>query len=263
MIRDVDSKGSELGRALAEATNQAKAAEVLRQQLAHTRSEAEDIKTLEARNSEKLAALLGDQATNLRLLEEARARGEDLEHQIQAARAESQEMNRALRDASQEKDRLLRPRRLTTIGCCVIILQRPTETVRYSSIVRLSCCSSRDELLRQLKDVKSDLEIAYSDAAGLREALQRTEHELREARHAERMVREDLRAGLASQSDYEHRLETSDRLVAQILDVALAFRAAHVKAMTSAQAMTSHPGSGSKHSDCRFGRLSFFSRTTA
>ncbi|KAK0220473.1 putative peripheral membrane protein [Armillaria fumosa] len=253
LIRDVDSKGSELGRALAEATNQAKAAEVLRQQLANARSEAEDIKTLEARNSEKLAALIGDQATNLRLLEEARARGEDLEHQIQAARTESQEMNRALRDARQEKDRLLQAQasdhdRLLRDHIAEADGDRAVLEHRQAELAL-----ERDELMRQLKDVKSDLEIAYSDAAGLREALQRTEHELREARHAERVVREDLRAGLASQSDYEHRLETSDRLVAQILDVALAFRAAHVKAMSSAQVMTSHPGSGSKHSTAGLG----------
>ncbi|KAK0494510.1 putative peripheral membrane protein [Armillaria luteobubalina] len=253
LIRDVDGKGSELGRALAEATNQAKAAEVLRQQLANARSEAEDIKTLEARSSEKLAALIGDQATNLRLLEEARARGEDLEHQIQAARTESQEMNRALRDASQEKDRLLQAQasdhdRLLRDHIAEADGDRAVLEHRQAELAL-----ERDELLRQLKDVKSDLEIAYSDAAGLREALQRTEHELKEARHAERVVREDLRAGLASQSDYEHRLETSDRLVAQILDVALAFRAAHVKAMSSAQAMTSHPGSGSKHSTAGLG----------
>ncbi|KAK0203419.1 putative peripheral membrane protein [Desarmillaria ectypa] len=258
LIRDLDSKGSELGRALAEATNQAKAAEVLRQQLANTRSEAEDIKTLEARNSGKLSALIEDQATNLRLLEEARARGEDLEHQIQAARAESQEMNRALKEASQEKDRLLRAQasdhdRLLRDHIAEADGDRAVLEHRQAELLL-----EKDELLRQLKDVKSDLEIAYSDAVGLREALQRTEHELREARHAERVVREDLRAGLASQSDYEHRLETSDRLVAQILDVALAFRAAHVKAMASAQAMTSHPGSGSKHSTAGLGE-SFFS----
>ncbi|KAK0192988.1 putative peripheral membrane protein [Armillaria mellea] len=259
LIRDVDSKGSELGRALAEATNQAKAAEILRQQLANARSEAEDIKTLEARNSGKLSALIGDQATNLRLLEEARARGEDLEHQIQAARAESQEMNRALKDASQEKDRLLRAQasdhdRLLRDHIAEADGDRAVLEHRQAELLL-----ERDELLRQFKDVKSDLEIAYSDAAGLREALQRTEHELREARHAERMVREDLRAGLASQSDYEHRLETSDRLVAQILDVALAFRAAHVKAMASAQAMTSHPGSASKHSTAGLGDSVFSS----
>ena len=39
-----------------------------------------------------------------------------------------------------------------------------------------------------------------------------------------RTVRDDRRAGRPSQADFEHRLEQSGRLVAQMLDVALAFR---------------------------------------
>jgi len=96
------------------------------------------------------------------------------------------------------------------------------------------------------KDLKAEVEVANADAVGLREELRRVEHELRDARHTERILREDLRAGQVSRSDFEQRLEDGGRLLAQILDVAITFRDSHVKAMTSAQAMTSHIGS-TKH----------------
>ena len=48
--------------------------------------------------------------------------------------------------------------------------------------------------------------------------------------------------------NFEQRLENSSRLIAQILDVALAFRGSHVKALATAQAMSLHPSSASKQS---------------
>jgi autophagy-related protein 11 len=97
---------------------------------------------------------------------------------------------------------------------------------------------------RQVKDLKAEVEVANADAVGLREELRRVEHELRDARHVERLLREDLRDGQASQSAFEQRLENSSRLVAQILDVAISFRDAHLKAMAVAQSIASH---ASKH----------------
>ena len=71
------------------------------------------------------------------------------------------------------------------------------------------------------------------------------EHELDEAHNVEEVLRDDLRAGRASQSDFELQLENKDRLVAQILDVALAFRESHLKAMSAAQNATAFPHTGS------------------
>ncbi|TFY80935.1 hypothetical protein EWM64_g3076 [Hericium alpestre] len=69
MLADIDTSRRELAQALAEATNQTKSAEVLRQQLAQARSEFEDVKALEARNSAKVASLLQDQEDTFRNLE--------------------------------------------------------------------------------------------------------------------------------------------------------------------------------------------------
>ena len=68
----------------------------------------EQMRALEQRNRDKIQTLLEEQANALRRLDEARARGEDLQSQIQAARLESDEVKRALIEAGRDKDRLLR-----------------------------------------------------------------------------------------------------------------------------------------------------------
>ncbi|KAJ6562651.1 putative peripheral membrane protein [Mycena capillaripes] len=245
---DVESQRRELAIALADATEQSKLAESLRQELSQVRADFDDVKALEARNAEKVAHLLEDQANNLRILEEARARGENLEVQIQAARAESEKVDQALKEASREKDRLLRAQasehdriirdHIAEADGDRAVLERQFHELK----------AVQEHTVRQLEGLRVEMDVANADSLGLREEVKRLERELREARHAERVLREDLRAGRASQSDFEQRLENSGRLIAQILDVALAFRSAHVKALNAAQLMASHPGTGARSS---------------
>lgn len=243
LVADIENQRLALGRALADATEQSREVEHLRQELAQVKVEFEEVKTLETKNAAKVVALLEEQANNLRKLEDARSRGEDLQVQIEAARAESHDVHQALKEASLEKDRLLRV--------------QASEHDRIIRDHRAEADGDRAVLERQFfelkvvletkerteKDLRTEVEVANADAVGLREELQRVEHELRGARHTERILREDLRTGQVSRSDFEQRLEDGGRLLAQILDVAITFRDSHVKAMTSAQAMTSHVSS--------------------
>jgi len=248
LLSNFDSQQNTLSAALRDATEQTRAAEVLRQDLATVRAQFDEVKDLESRNARTAARLLEDQARSLRNLEEARARGEDLESQIHAARTESEEMNRALREATKEKDRLLR---LQASEHDRLMRDHIAEADGHRAVLEHQFSELKatlEETERQLKDARAQTEITDADAVGLREELQRVEHELREVRHIERVLRDDLKAGRASQSDYEHRLENSGRLIAQILDVALAFRGSHVKALATAQALSSHPSSASKQS---------------
>jgi autophagy-related protein 11 len=241
---DVEGLRRALAAALADATAQTKSSELLRQELAQARAEFEDVKDLETRNAAKVARLLEDQTDTLRNLEDARARGEDLEAQIHAARAESADVKGALADAGREKDRLLRAQasehdRIMRDHIAEADGDRAVLEHRFHELR-----AAGEDTERRLKDALARFEVSCTDAAGLKEELQRVERELREARHAERILRDDLKAGRASQSDFERRMEESGRWVAQILDVAIAFRAAHVRAMDTAQAMTAHSSSG-------------------
>lgn len=241
-LSDAEHRRKSLEDALAEGTEQSKVADHLRQELTQVQSEFTEVKALEARNSENLAALLNEQMVNLRKLEEARGRGEDLQSQIQSVRAENAEVNRALGDATREKDRLLR---VQASEHDRIIRDYVAEADGDRAVLEHQFSELKgvlDGVQEQLKDARMEAEVANSDAAGLREELQQVEHELREARHVERVLREDLNTGRASQSNFEHRLEVSDRLVASILDVAISFRNSHVRALQSVHTMTSHPG---------------------
>jgi autophagy-related protein 11 len=243
LLNEADAQRKALADALADATERTKVAEVLRQELVQVRSEYDDMRALEQRNRDKVQTLLEEQANALRRLDEARARGEDLQAQIQSARLESDEVKRALLDAGKEKDRLLRAQasehdRIMRDHIAEADGDRAVLEHQY-----LELKAALEDAQRQLKDTAAQSDTANSDAVGLREELQRVQHELREARHVERVLREDLRAGRSSQGDFEQRLEESGRLVAQLLDVAVAFRQTHVKALNAIQTMTSHPSS--------------------
>ncbi|KAK7048417.1 ATG11 domain-containing protein [Favolaschia claudopus] len=246
---ELDSRRVELAGALSDVSEQTRVADGLRQDLAQVQTDFEEVKELEARNSEKVANLLEEQAGQLRVLEEARSRGENLEEQIQAARAESEKVDRALKDASREKDRLLRAQATEHER---VIRDHIAEADGDRAVLERQfheLQAVQEQTAQQLDGLRMEMNVANADSLGLREQVKRLERELREARHAERVLREDLGAGRASQSDFEARLENSDRLVAQLLEVALAFRGAHVKALNAAQLMTSHPGTGARSSN--------------
>ncbi|KAF9472749.1 hypothetical protein BDN70DRAFT_886621 [Pholiota conissans] len=240
---DISKQRNEIARALADATDQTKEAERLRQQLSQVEVDLEEVKQLEQRNADKVNLLLKEQANTLRHLEEARARGENLEHQIQAARTESEQVVQALQQASQEKDRLLKAQmsehdRIIRDHIAEADGDRAVLDRQFSELQAVL-----EHKERELKDLRGDLEIANADAVGLREELQRVEHELREVRHIERLLRDDLKAGRASQHEFEERTEDSNRLIAQMLEVAISFRNSHLKALHTAQTMNAHPNS--------------------
>ncbi|KIK54177.1 hypothetical protein GYMLUDRAFT_48975 [Collybiopsis luxurians FD-317 M1] len=246
---DIDHQRAELEKALADATEQTRASEALRSELVQVRAEFADVKALEERNANKMKVLLDEQEANLQRLEESRAKGDNLEEQIRKARKESEDVKRALREATEDKERLLKAQvseherimrdHIAEADGDRAILERQFFELKVQ----------KENVERQLRDAHYQLDLANADSIGMKEELQRVEHELREASHTEKLLREDLKLGRSSQSDYEQRLEDSSRLVAQILDVALAFRTSHVKAMATAQniALSAHPNSSRAH----------------
>lgn len=244
LTADIALQRKEIAKALSDATEQAKESEMLKQELARVRAEFEEVKQLEQRNADKVAHLLEEQANTLRNLEEARARGEDLQLQIKTARKESNEVHQALKEARSEKDKLLK---VQASEHDKIIRDHIAEADGDRAILDRQFSELQAVLGhkdRELKEVRSDLEVVNADAGGLREELRRVERELVEARHVERLLRDDLKAGRVSQHDFEQRIENNNRLIAQILDVAINFRNSHAKALHAAQTLGSHPGSG-------------------
>ena len=241
LLSSVERQRQELSNALSEATNQTKAAEVLRQQLAQAREEAEEIRALEARNAAKIAKLLEDQDETLRSLEQARARGGNLEAQVDTMCKERADMKQALEEASDEKDRLLRAqasehdRQLRDY----VAEADGDRAVLEHQFFELR--AELEDLERQLKEATAQVEMKEAGDVNLREELQRVERELKDARHVENVLREDIRAGRTSQSEFEHKVDGAERLIAQLLETSIAYRTAHFKALTYAQGAISHP----------------------
>ena len=247
LLADVEALRKGQAEALAEATNRAQEAETLRLELSRMREEHEEVKSLEATHAKRVAQLLADQTETLRSLADARGRGEDLRAQIEAARFENAAANRALQEVNEQKERLLRAQALEHDR---IMRDHIAEADGDRAVLEQRFFETRaqlDENERRLKETRAEIELLNADTVGLREELQRTEHELREARHVERVLRNDLSEGRASQSDYEQKIADRDRLVAQILDVAIAFRDCHTKALVTLQPLSVHPATAMKN----------------
>lgn len=256
LTQDLSKQRNEIARALGDATEQARQADMVRQELAQVRDEFDEVKQLEKRNADIISNLMEEQAKNLQHLEETRARGEDLESQIQRVRTESDQLHRALKEAGQEKDRLLKDqafehdRKLRDH----IAEADGDRAVLDRQFSELQAVLEHNE--RQLKDLRGDLEVSNADAVGLRQELRRVEFELQKSRQAEQLLRDDLRAGQASQHDFEQKIENSNRLIAQILEVAINFRNTHLKALHIAQSISSHP-SATRHTSANLAESTF------
>jgi autophagy-related protein 11 len=241
LLDNVDRQRQELAQALADATTQTKNAEILRQELAQTRAESEEVKALEARSSVKLSSLLETHEGAQRNLEAARARGEDLEAQFQAMRDEREDIRRALDEAGKEKDRLLRAQASEHDRQMRDYVAEADGDRAVLEHQFFELRAEMEDMERQLKETAAQLEMKVTDARGLREDKERLRRELSEVQNAENILREDLGSGRASAAELENKLEQANRLTAQLLDVAIAYRTAHFKALNVATAAVAHP----------------------
>ncbi|KZS87250.1 hypothetical protein SISNIDRAFT_491213 [Sistotremastrum niveocremeum HHB9708] len=226
--------------ALAESTRQAQEIESLRAELAQFRQESQEMKNMEEANAAKIAELLAEQQTTLGHLEQTRRRGEDLEAEIARARAEGQEVTKALREATKEKERILR---LQASEHDRRMRDHIAEADGDRAVLEHQFSELRAALAAaegNLKEARMETEVAHADLAGVREELQRTTHELSEERGVVASLSQDSNTARVLVSEAESRLEASERLKAEFLQVAIGLRQALAKAMTSAQAASSH-----------------------
>ncbi|TFY68709.1 hypothetical protein EVG20_g3446 [Dentipellis fragilis] len=226
LLAEVNERRRELSQALAEATNQTKSAEILRQQLAQAHADYDSLKELESRNSAKMAGMLYDQEDTLRNLEDARARGEDLQAQIRAARDESEDVKRALQEADKEKDRLLKAQANEHDRQMRDYVAEADGDRAVLEHQFFELRAEMEDMERQVKESTAQMEMKEADAVGLRE----------EAAAGRTCVRAARRSRTTSR-----RLRGAIAWVAQLLDISIAYRAAHFKALTIAQTATSHP----------------------
>lgn len=240
LLSAMEDKEQKLQVALAEATNKTKEAEVLSRALEYARAESEDHHRIQATNDERLTTLLSEQADTLRKLEEARARGEDLEDQIKFARTEGDEAFRALNEATREKDRLLRTQsqeadRLLRDHIAEADGDRAVLEHQFSEMQ-----AAHETLERELKEALSELDVCKADLVGTREELQRAQHELAEGENMNTALREEVIRSRAKHDDLTRRLAAVNRMLTDMLDVAVAFRDTNARLLSATQKSLSH-----------------------
>ena len=146
----------------------------------------------------------------------------------------------ALEEASEEKDRLLRAQASEhdrQLRDYVAEADGDRAALEHQFF---ELKAEVEDLERQLKEATAQAEMKVNDDVSLREEHQRVLRELQDARHVENVLRGDIRAGRVSQSEFEHKVEEAERLVAQLLETSIAYRTTHFKALTLAQAAISH-----------------------
>lgn len=247
LLLAMEDKERKLQSALAEATTNTKEIEAVSRQLDHARAETEEHHRIQALNDERLTCLLSEQAETLRKLEEARARGEDLEDQIKFARAEGDEAFRALNEATREKDRL----RTQSLEADRVLRDHIAEADGDRAVLEHQFSelqAAHETSGRELKEALSELDICKADLVGTREELQRAQHELSESESMNAALREEVIRARVKHDDLTRKLAAVDRTLNDILGVAVAFRDTNLRLLSATHKSLSHAARlSSKH----------------
>lgn len=167
---------------------------------------------------------------------------ESLRRDLDAVTQERDDLARQLRSTVSDKDRQLadyeraiRDHLAEADGDRAVLERRYAEVLLEKGGVERELEARNDELeecRRQLEELQDHLDVANSDASGLRTELSRVEDALRRERtesdtqhsHTQRLYDELV-----------DRFEGKERLVAELVDVAMSFRDAHARALGVAQ----------------------------
>lgn len=235
-----ERQGNALAAALSDVSEQAHLAEGLRKDLTKLRKEWESFQRQEGDSGQRVTTLLEEQSKTRKHLESARLRNEELEDQVQLAREEAEEAKKGRSEALRERDRLIRDHIAEADGDRAVLEQQFAEMKNKldSTQQRFSESQQRVQVVEhELKEAHSKVEMLQADQNGSKEELQRMSHELQASAQLEATLRAELIFANNAILHNEHRLEREEHLLAQALEVAIAFRNSHAKAMASAQGM--------------------------
>ncbi|KAF8527616.1 hypothetical protein BU17DRAFT_39351, partial [Hysterangium stoloniferum] len=236
---EVESQRNMLSDAEAERASQAKIIEELQRDLLKAKSESQENKRLEMEASAKVMQLISEKELLSRTLESVQTRQVELEGELVSSRRDVGDLRKRLSDASDETDRRLRVQVSESDRMLrdVIAEADGDRAVLEHQCFEMTAMIQAAE--RQLKESKLELDVLNADISGLREELQRTEHELGDMRHMETVLRDELHAADDTISDYRMRLEECEHISKELLRVAASFRDSHCRAFAATQPSSS------------------------
>lgn len=235
-----ERQGNALAAALSDVTEQTHLADNLRKDLAKLRKEWEALQRQEGDSGQRVTALLEEQSRARKHLEAARMRNEELEDQVRVVREEAEEAKKGRSEALRERDRLIRDHIAEADGDRAVLEQQFAEMKNKLDSAQQHLSESQQGVQaveHELKEAHAKIEMLQADQNGAKEELQRMSHELQTSAQLEATLRAELAFANNAMLHNEHRLEREEHLLAQALEVAIAFRNSHAKAMASAQGM--------------------------
>ena len=253
---EMERQGNALAAALSDVTGQAHLAEGLRKDLAKLREEWEASQRQEGDSGQRVSTLLEEQNSIPKLPEAARLRNEESEDQVRLAREKAEEAKKGRSEALRERNRLIRDHIAEADGDRVVLEQQlaAMKNGLASTQQRLSELQQRVQVVEhELKEAHAKVEMLQADRNGAKEEVQRMGHELLTSAQLEATLRAELTFANNAILHNEHRLERGEHLLAQALDVAIAFRNSHAKAMASAQGVLRRSAAVATASALKFG----------
>jgi autophagy-related protein 11 len=235
---DVDKHRNDLDEALREVSHRAKQIDDLKFEVDQLKAEADELRQLQKHSDTKVTNLLDEQAKTLQHLEEARLRGDDLQEQISVARAEGDEANKALKEAGREKERLLKAQASEAERA---LRDHKAETDGDIAVLDHQLGELRTSLEKtkaELKDALVEVDVGKADISGLREEVQRLEHELKEASKTEDELRISVRDSNRTMSELERKSQQAQRMIVEVLEVAKSLRDANVNVCSATTLLT-------------------------
>ena len=196
---------------------------------------------------EDVASLSEENKVLIQRDEENRRHIEELDGHLSEARRTGDEAQSALKDAVRERDRLLRDHRVEADGDRAVLEHSFAQTRSELDSSRQQVAALQHKLAAmnsQLSSFQSQNSILHKDMTSLREELQRTGRELatssqseNQAHQKENTLRAELTFANNALVQLEGKMERNERILAQVFDVAIAFRNSHAKALAQAQTM--------------------------
>lgn len=233
------SQASMLEGALLDATEKTKVAELLKVELQRAKKDLDAAAARHQESDNRVTALLADQAETLRVMEDARSRGADLEGQIRIAREEGEQATLALKEAALEKEALLRTQANEADR---LLRDQIAEANGDRAVLEHQFSEVRAELDRRSQEVEElelELKMARANQLHVQDDLDLGRREkdrvVAEREQELRSMRADLEDGKMAVIDLERRLGAQEQTTREIIKVAHKMRDTNARAMANAQ----------------------------
>ncbi|KIJ36373.1 hypothetical protein M422DRAFT_212340 [Sphaerobolus stellatus SS14] len=213
--------------------------ETLKSELVAVKVDAEANRRLEREAVESLMQVVAEKQLLSVELEDTRKRETELKDDLEGTKRELEEFSQRFKEAEEEHERRMRTQTMEADRMLrdVIAEADGDRAVLEHQCVQLRALSEGAE--QQLQEARTEVEVVQADISGLREELQRAEHELAGVREMETVLKSEVEVAHTHTFEARKRAEDMQRTIKDLLKISTAFRDSHCKAYATAQSSSS------------------------